>query len=56
VASVGAISVNYATNEGSVAAGTDYTIAQGTLYWDDGNSLDKTFVVTIIDDNDFEGS
>ena len=53
--SAGAISVNYATDEGSAQEGTDYTRAQGTLYWDNGDSSGRTCAVTIIDNNDFEG-
>ncbi|MEN8219566.1 MAG: Calx-beta domain-containing protein [Pseudomonadota bacterium] len=46
----GAISANYATSSGN-----DYTQTTGTLSWADGDSADKTFTITIIDDGDSEG-
>jgi hypothetical protein len=47
---VGAVSVSYATANGSATAGTDYTAASGTLSWADGESANKTFTVAIGDD------
>jgi len=58
----GAISVNYATANGtatggaSCTAGIDFTNASGTLNWADGDSATKTFNVTICDDALVEGS
>jgi hypothetical protein len=54
--SAGAVSVNYATANGSATAGADYTPASGTLTWADGDTADKSFTVTILEDNIFEGS
>lgn len=46
----GAVSVNYATSDGTATAGADYTAANGTLNWADGDAAAKSFPVTIIDD------
>jgi len=45
----GAISVNYATNNGS-ASRRDYTSVSGTFNWNDGDSSDKTFIININND------
>jgi hypothetical protein len=50
----GAVSVSYATSNGSATTGSDYTTASGTLTWADGDSADKTFTVTISDDSSVE--
>ena len=52
----GAISVNYATSNGTAAAGSDYTASSGTLNWADGDSTAKTFTVAAIDDALAEGN
>ena len=54
--SCGAVSVNYATSNGSASAGSDYSSTSGTLNWSDGDSSSKTFNVPIIDDNVIEGN
>lgn len=46
----GAVSVDYATSNGSATAGSDYTAKSGTLSWDDNDDAPKTFEVTIEDD------
>jgi Leucine-rich repeat (LRR) protein len=51
----GAISANYATTDGTATAGSDYTQTTGTLYWADGDLIDKTITITILDDGKFEG-
>jgi hypothetical protein len=43
----GAVSVAYATSNGSAVAGTDYTATSGTLDWDAGDVSTKTFVVPL---------
>ena len=48
--SVGAVSVNYATADGTATAGEDYTAASGTLNWGDGETAPKTFTITIAND------
>ena len=51
----GAVSVDYATSNGTAEAGSDYTAASGTLNWGDGDTADKTFTVSITDDGTYEG-
>jgi hypothetical protein len=46
----GAVSVQYATSNGSAVAGQDYTGVSGTLNWADGDSSAKTFNVPIVND------
>ena len=53
--SSGAASVDYATSDGTAAAG-DYTAASGTLTWLDGDSSPKTFNVPISSATPFSGS
>jgi hypothetical protein len=43
--SSGAVTVGYATSNGSGVAGTDYTAASGTLSWDSGDASPRTIVV-----------
>ena len=50
----GAVSVNYASADGTAEAGADYTAVAGTLSWAAGEEGDKSFDVTIIDDGDTE--
>lgn len=45
---VGAIGVNYATADGTAAAGVNYTSTSGVLSWADGNAADKTITVPTI--------
>ena len=52
----GAISVKYATANGSASAGTDYTAASGTLQWADGDAASKTFPVAISNASGFAGN
>ena len=55
--STGAVSVNYATVDGTAKAGTDYTAANGTLSWADGDmSSIKIITVPIIDRHLTSGS
>jgi uncharacterized delta-60 repeat protein len=49
-----AVSVDYATVQDSAVEGVDFTGANGTLDWADGDSAAKTIVVPILDDPDFE--
>ncbi len=51
----GAISVDYATNDGSATAGHDYAAVSGRLDWTDGDASPKTIDVPLLDDADVEG-
>jgi hypothetical protein len=51
----GAVSIEYATSDGTAIAPNDYTQSTGTLYWNDGDDDDKTFTVDINDDTISEG-
>jgi len=44
----GAVSVQYATSDGTAHAGTDYTAASGMLNWSNGDSSTKSFSVPIL--------
>ncbi|BAP33174.1 polymorphic membrane protein [Chryseobacterium sp. StRB126] len=48
--STGAVSVDYATSDGTAIAGTDYNAASGTLSWADGDMQPKSFTVTTLPD------
>lgn len=52
--STGAVSVQYATSNGTATSASDYTAAAGTLNWANGDSADKTFAVPILDDSSAE--
>ncbi|TGO02531.1 hypothetical protein PN36_23605 [Candidatus Thiomargarita nelsonii] len=50
----GAISINYATTDGTATAPDDYTQTSGTINWADGDDTDKSITIDIIDDSDLE--
>lgn len=52
--SAGAVSVHYATSDGTATAGSDYAAASGDLNWADGDVADKTFNVTVNGDASVE--
>ncbi|HVK13319.1 MAG TPA: Calx-beta domain-containing protein [Gemmataceae bacterium] len=52
----GAVSVNYATSDGTATAGADYTATSGTLSWAAGDSTPKTFTIPVLDDQLVEGT
>ena len=54
--SSGAASVTYATADGTASAGADYTAANGTLTWADGDSTAKSFPVAISNATPFAGA
>ncbi len=56
VSSSGAVSVNYASANGSALAGSDYTATSGTLNWTNGDSAAKTFVIPISNSTPLQGS
>lgn len=47
----GAVTVSYATADGSAAAGTDYLPAAGTLRWANGDRRDRIIRVPIVGDS-----
>jgi hypothetical protein len=62
VAGDGAVSIDYATSDGTAHSGgpankgqNDYTPTTGTLHWNDGELGDKTFTVPILSDTFNEG-
>jgi len=55
VGSSGAVSVDYASADGSAKAGNDYTAVSGTLNFADGQ-ISQTIIVPILDDPDYEGN
>lgn len=52
----GAVSVQYATANGSATAGADYTAKSGTLTWASGDAATKTIVVSLLNDSATEGT
>lgn len=54
--SSGGVRVNYSTANGTAIAGDDYTAANGTLSWADGDSSTKTISIPIINDTVVESS
>ena len=52
----GAVTVDYATADGTATAGTDYTATSGTLSWADADVADKTITIPIVGDTTPEGS
>jgi hypothetical protein len=48
--STGAVTVDFATSNGTATAGQDYTGASGTLSWADGDGSAKNFTVPILED------
>ncbi|HUN71746.1 MAG TPA: Calx-beta domain-containing protein [Steroidobacteraceae bacterium] len=54
--SSGAISVNYATADGTAVAGTDYTATTGTLTWADGDTTAQSFTVPVSSATAFSGT
>jgi hypothetical protein len=54
--SSGAVSVNYATANGTAIAGQDYTMASGVLNWANGETGAKTFSIPLTNDSLFENN
>ncbi len=52
----GAISVQYATSNGTAIAGTDFTASSGQLSWADGDATPKTLTVALATQAAFVGS
>ena len=51
----GAISVDYATSDGTATTPSDYSTTTGTLTWPDGDATPRTIDVPLTDDTDPEG-
>ena len=54
--STGAASVNYLSSDVTAMAGSDYRLSSGTINFADGDTMAKTFIVSIIDDTIFEAN
>ncbi|MDH4275992.1 MAG: PKD domain-containing protein [Gammaproteobacteria bacterium] len=52
--SVGVVSVDFSTSDGTATAGSDYTATSGTVSWADGDSASKTFTISVLDDTVYE--
>ena len=52
----GAVSVNYATANGTAQAGIDYTAVTNTLFWADGDAGPKLVTVPVLDRKLTQGS
>ena len=48
----GALVVEYFVVEGAATEGVDYSGAMGMIEWQDGETADQTFAVTIVDAHD----
>lgn len=53
---IGAISVNYVSNNGVAMAPADYGAVTGTLTWANGEGGPKTFTISIVNDTAVEGN
>lgn len=54
--SEGEVSVNYSLESGTAVSGEDFVSQSGTLTWSDGDTVDKTVTVTLINDSIEEDS
>jgi hypothetical protein len=54
--SSGAVSVAYATADGTAIAGTDYTAENGTLNWASGDASSKTISIPVSNSTPYSGS
>lgn len=53
---VGAVSIQFATSDGTATAGGDYTATSGTLNWTAGELSEKTITVPLVNDSQSEGA
>jgi Calx-beta domain len=53
-AALGAVSVDYATSNGTATAGSDFAPVTGTLHWADGDSSNKSISISVTDDGQNE--
>lgn len=54
--SFGAVSAPYTVAGGTATAGSDYTASNGTLSWSDGDTANKSFTFTVLDDSTVESN
>jgi choice-of-anchor B domain-containing protein len=47
---LGAVTIDYGTADGSATAGSDYTATTGTLSWEDGDMGDQLITIPLIND------
>ncbi len=52
----GAVSVDFATEDGTAVAGEDYVAAAGTVSWADGDGADKTVTIQLLQDSSQEAA
>jgi hypothetical protein len=52
----GAVSVQYATSDGTATAGSDYTAQSGTFNWAHGDTSSRTISIPISEDSLYEGN
>ena len=52
----GAVSIQYATSNGTATSGSDYTSKSGTVNWADNDDNNKTVTVAILNDGAQESS
>jgi hypothetical protein len=50
----GAVTVSYASADGTALAGSGYTAVAGSLDWADGETADKTITLTLLNDSQVE--
>lgn len=53
---MGAVSIQYATSDGTATAGGDYTATSGTLTWAAGDTTERTITVSITNDAQTESN
>src|SRR5271167_3601811 len=54
--SIGAVSVSYATADGTAVSGADYTAVSGTLQWAENDATPKSITVPVSDVTQFTGT
>ncbi len=54
--SLGAVSIDYTTSDGTASDGSDYTLSSGTLTWNNGDATAKAISVSITDDTNEESN
>lgn len=52
----GAVDVTYTTSAGTATAGSDYVETTGTLHWNDADTGNKSFLITVNGDTTYEAN